>query len=96
MIPLLPTVSKIIEHCILVRTATFTVQYLSPLQFGSRKKYSAVDAVHLLLEIATHKARCRLFTSVLFMDVIVAFKKVLHKRLATIMTEAGFCPYLVD
>lgn len=54
-----------------------------------------LDGVHLLLEIATHKAQYRLFTSALFMDVMGALDKVRYIRLAAMMTEAGFHPHLV-
>ena len=96
MISLLPTLSKVIEHVILARLTVFAPKILSPYQFGSRKKYSALDAVHLLLETATHAAQYEKFTSALFLNVMGAFDKVLHGRIATIMTSAEFLPYLVD
>jgi len=57
MISLLPTLSKVIEHVSLARLTMFAPRILSPYQFESRKKYAALDAVHLLLETATHAAQ---------------------------------------
>jgi len=96
MISLLPTLSKVIEHITLARLTVFAPRVLSRYQFGSRKKYSALDAVHLLLETATHAAQYGKFTSALLRDVMGAFDKVLHGRLVAIMTEGEFPPYLVD
>jgi hypothetical protein len=96
MISLLPTLSKTIEHVVLARLTVFAPQCLSPLQFGSRKGRSPLDAVHLLLEKVTQAANKGLFSSALFMDVMGAFDKVLHGRLAEIMIECDFPAYLVD
>jgi len=55
-------------------------------------EYFALDAVHLLLETASHVAQYINFTTVLFLIIMLAVDKVPHSRLVEIMTEAGFPP----
>jgi len=96
MISLLPTLSKTIEHVALARMPVFTPNCLSPVQFACRKGYSPLDAVHLILEKVYKASNDKLYSSALFLDVQGAFDKVLHKRLAEIMTNSKFPPYLGD
>jgi len=96
MISLLSTLSKTIEHVALARMTVFAPNYLSLLQFACRKGYSPLDAVHLILEKVLKASNNKLYSSALFLDVQGAFDKVLHQRLAEIMTTNNFPPYLVD
>jgi len=96
MISLLLTLSKTIEHVALTRMTVFAPNCLSPLQFACRKGYSPLDAVHLILEKVHKASNDKLYSSALFLDVQGAFDKVLHQRLAEIMTTNNFPPYLVD
>jgi len=96
MISLLPTFSKTIEHVALTRMTVFTHNCLSPLQFACRKDYSRLDAGPLILEKVHEASNNKLYSSALFLDVQGAFDKVLHQRLAEIMTNNDFSPYLVD
>jgi len=96
MISLLPTLSKTIEHVALARMTVFTPNCLSLLQFACRKGYSPLDAVHLILEKVHKASNNNLYSSALFLHVQGAFDKVLHQRLAEIMTNNNFPPYLVD
>jgi len=96
MISLLPTLSKTIEHFALVRMTVFAPNCLSTLQFACRKGYSPLDAVHLILEKVHTASNKKLCCSALFLDVQGAFDKVLDQRLAEIMTNNNFPPYLVD
>jgi len=96
MISLLPTLSKTIEHVALARMTVFAPNWLSPLQFACRKGYSPFDAVHLILEKVYKVSNDKLYSSALFLDIQGAFDKVLHQRLAVIMTHSKFPPYLVD
>jgi len=52
--------------------------------------------VHLILEKVHKASNDKLYSSALFLDVQGAFDKVLHQRLAEIMTTNNFPPYLVD
>jgi len=99
MISLLPTLSKTIEHVALARMTVFAPNCLSPLQFACQKGYSALDAVHLTLEkvYKVYKvSNDKLYSSALFLDIQGTFDKVLHQRLAEIMINNNFPPYLVD
>jgi len=96
MISLLPTLSKTIEHLALARKTVFTPNCLLPLQFACWKGYSPLDAVPLILEKVHKASNDKLYSSALFLDVQAAFDKVLHQRLAKIMTTNNFPPYLVD
>jgi len=96
MISLLPTLSKTIEHVALARMTVFAPNCLSPLQFACRKGYSPLDAMHLILEKVYKASNDKLYSSALFLDVQSDFDKVLHQRLAEIMTNSKFPPYLVD
>jgi len=95
MISLLPTLSKTIEHVALTSIAVFAPNCLSPLQFACWKGYSSLDAVHLILEKVHKASNDKLYSSALFLDIQGAFDKVLHQRLAEIMTNNNFPPYLV-
>lgn len=58
------------------------------MEFGSRKQHSALDAVHLLFQLAL-KARAQdMKSSVQFLDVAGAFDKVDHLTLAEALQEA--------
>jgi len=96
MISLLPTLSKTIEHVVFARMTVFTPNCLLPLQFACRKGYFPLDAVHLILEKVHKASKEKLYSSGLLLDVQGAFGKVLHQRLAEIMTTNNFPPYLVD
>jgi len=96
MISLLPILSKTIEHVALARMTVFAPNSLSPLQFACQKGYLALDAVHLMLEKVYKASNDKLYSSALFLDVQDAFDKVLYQRLAEIMTNDDFPPYLVD
>jgi len=96
MISLLPTLSKTIEHVALARMTVFIPNCLSLLQFACQKGYYPLDAVHLILEKVYKASNDKLYSSALFLDVQGAFDKVLHQRLAEIMTINNFPPYLVD
>jgi len=96
MISLLPTLSKTIEHVALARVIVFAPKCLSLLQFACRKGCSPLDAVHLILEKAHKASNHKLYSLALFLDVQGALNKVLHQRLAEIMTNNNFLPYLVD
>jgi len=96
MISLLPTLSKTIEHVALARMTVFAPNCLSPLQFACRKGYSPLDAVHLILEKVHKASNDKLYSSALFLNVQGAFDKVLHQRLAEIMSTNNFPLYLVD
>jgi len=96
IISLLPTLSKTIEYVALARMTVFAPNCLSPLQFACRKGYSLLDALHLILEKVHKASNDKLYSSALFLDVQCAFNKVLHERLAEIMTTNNFPPYLVD
>jgi len=90
MISLLPTLSKTIEHVALARMTVFAPNCLSPLQFACRNGYSPLDAVHLILEKVHKASNDKLYSSALFLDVQGAFDKVLHQRLAEMMTTNNF------
>jgi len=96
MISLLPTLSITIEHVALARMTVLAANCLSRLQFACRKGYSALDAVHLILEKVYKASNDKLYRSALFLDVQGAFDKVLYQRLAETMTNNKFPPYLVD
>jgi len=96
MISLLLTRSKMIEHVALTRMTVFAFNCLWPLQFACRKGYSPLDTVHLILEKMYKASNDKLYSSALFLDVQGAFDKVLHQRLAEIVTNNNFPPYLVD
>jgi len=96
MVSLLPTLSKTIEHVALARMTVFAPNCLSPLQFACRKGYSPLDALYLILEKAQKASNDKLCRPALFLNVQGAFNKVLHQRLAEIMTNNNFPPYLVD
>jgi len=69
LISLLPTLSKMIEHVALARITVFAPNCLSPLQFACRKGYSALDAVHPILEKVYKASKDKLYSSALFLDV---------------------------
>jgi len=96
MISLWPTLSKTLEHVVLARMTVFTPNYLSPLQFACRKGYSPLDAVHLILENMYKASNDRLYISALFRDIQCAFDKILHQRLAKIITNNNLPSYLVE
>jgi len=96
MISLLLTLSKTIEHVALTRMTVFTPKCLSLLQFACRKGYSPLYTIHLILEIVYKASNDKRHMSALFLYVQGAFDKVLHQRLAEIMTNNNFPPYLVD
>jgi len=96
IISLLPTLSKTIEHVALARMTAFALNCLLRLQFACLKGYSPLDAMHLILEKVYKASNDKLYSSALFLDVQGAFDKVLHQRLAEIMTKNDFLPYLVD
>jgi len=96
MISVLPTLSKTIEHVALARMTVFAPNCLSPLQFPCRKGYSPLDAIHLILEKVYKASNDKLYSSALFLDIQGVIDKVLRQRLAELMTNNNFPPYLVD
>jgi len=74
----------------------FAPNCLSPLQFACRERYCPLDAMHLILEKVHKASNDKLYSSALFLDDQGVFNKVLHPRLAEIMTTNNLPPYLVD
>jgi len=96
MISLWPTLSKTIEHVALARMIVFAPNCVLSVQFACRKGYSALDAVHLILEKVYKASNDKLYSSALFLDVQGAFDKVVQQSLAEIVTSNNFPPYLGD
>lgn len=91
-ISLLPTLSKVFEKAIKVRMMRFLIKtnFLSPKQFGFRKKLSTEDALlefcSFLLKGLDSKKNC----ACLFVDIKKAFDMVDHNILLRKLYKIGF------
>jgi retron-type reverse transcriptase len=65
------------------------INFLSKYQFGFRKKYSTIDALHLIQKLITenlnHKKKCAVIT----IDIRKAFDTVKHNLILKKLREIG-------
>ena len=82
-IPLLPTMSKLLEKLLIKRLKPIieSKNLIPNHQFGFRSKHSTIDQVHRTTNIIEHALEEKKVCSAIFLDVAQAFDKVWHKGL---------------
>ena len=97
-ISLLPVISKVFEKAIKIRIMKFLIKtnYLSPKQFGFRKKLSTEDALLEFCSFLLKGLDSKLMCAGLFVDITKAFDMVDHKILLSKLYKIGFRGSIYD
>ena len=93
---LLECPSKLVSKMIAVHLQLDTIiaNLMHPLQFGSLKHWSMVDAGFYLTEYITKAQNAGQFTSVLVFNVAQYFPSLSHEVLHILLSKMGFSPVL--